>query len=61
VGDTVLGNDTSLPAQHPQNTEDGRTVRAGRTVSGSESQEVSEDWRGGDSPLTRSPVMCQGT
>jgi hypothetical protein len=59
VDDTVLRNDTDLPAQHPHNARDGCTVRVGRTTLGSDSQAVSEDRRGGDPPLTRVPVMCQ--
>jgi hypothetical protein len=33
--------------------------RVGRTAPGSESQAVSGDRCGGDSPLTQAPVMCQ--
>jgi hypothetical protein len=56
---TVLRNDTGHPAQHPHSAGDGCTVRVGPTTSGSDSQAVSEDRRGGDSPLTRAPAMCQ--
>jgi hypothetical protein len=59
VGGTVSWNDTSLPAQHPYNAEDGRTMQVGRTTPGYDSQVVSEDWGGGDSPLTRAPMTCQ--
>jgi hypothetical protein len=59
VGVTVLQNDTSYPAQHPHNARDGCIVRVGRTASRCGSQEVPEDWRGGDSPLTQAPTMCQ--
>jgi hypothetical protein len=60
VGGIVLQNDTGHPAQHPHSTEDGCTMRVGRTMPGSDAQEVSEDRHGGDSPLTRAPVMHQG-
>jgi hypothetical protein len=56
---TLLRNDTGHPAQHPHNAGDGCTVRVGQTVLGSDSQAVSEDWRGGDSPLNWAPAMCQ--
>jgi hypothetical protein len=59
VGGTVSWNDTGLLAQHPHSAGDGRTVRVGRTTPGYDSQTVSEDRRGGDSPLTRAPVTCQ--
>jgi hypothetical protein len=53
------GVDTGLPAQLPHNTGDGRTGRVGGIASGYDSQAVSEGWRGGDSPLTRVPAVCQ--
>jgi hypothetical protein len=59
VGGTVSWNDTGLPAQHPHNAGDGRIVRVGHTAPGSDSQAVSGDRRGRDSPLTRAPVACQ--
>jgi hypothetical protein len=59
VGGTMLWNDTGLPAQHPHSAGDGRIVRVGRTALGFDSQAVSEDRRGGDSPLTWAPAMCQ--
>jgi hypothetical protein len=55
VGDTVLWNDTGLPAQHPHSAGDGRTVQVGRTALGPDSQAVSENRCGGDSPLTQAP------
>jgi hypothetical protein len=45
----------------PHSTGDGRTVRVGWTVPGYGSQAVSEGRRGGDSPLTRAPAVCQST
>jgi hypothetical protein len=59
VGNTVSWNDTGLPAQHPHNVGDGRTVRVGRTAQGYDSQAVSEGWCGEDSPLIWAPVTCQ--
>jgi hypothetical protein len=59
VGGTVSWNDTGLPAQHPHNIGDGRTVRVGRTASGYDSQVVSEGRRGLDSPLTWASARCQ--
>jgi hypothetical protein len=55
----MLWNDTGHPAQDPHSPGDGCTVWVGRTVPGSDSQAVSEDQRGGDSPLTRAPAMRQ--
>jgi hypothetical protein len=43
----------------PHSAEDGRTVRVGRSMPGSDSQAMSEDRCGEDSPLTRAPVTCQ--
>jgi hypothetical protein len=43
----------------PHSTGDGCIVRVGRKASGSDSQVVSEDRRGGDSPLTRAHAMHQ--
>jgi hypothetical protein len=54
VGGTMSWSDTGLPAQHPYSAEDGCTEP------GYDSQVVSEGRRGGDSPLTRVPVMRQG-
>jgi hypothetical protein len=59
VGGTVSWNDTGLPAQCPHSAGDGCIVRVGRTAPGFDSQAVSEDRCGGDSPLTRAPVTCQ--
>jgi hypothetical protein len=59
VGGTMSSNGTDLPAKHPHNAGDGCTMRVGRTALRSDSQAVSEDWRGGDSPLTRAPARCQ--
>jgi hypothetical protein len=47
VGGAVSRNDTSLPAQHPHSTGDGRRVRVGRTAPGYDSQAVSEGRCGG--------------
>jgi hypothetical protein len=38
---------------------DGLTRRIGETASGYNSQSVSVGRRGGDSPLTRAPALCQ--
>jgi hypothetical protein len=43
----------------PHSVGGGRTVRVGRTALGYDSQAVSEGRRGGDSPLTRAPMMYQ--
>jgi hypothetical protein len=59
VGGTVSWNDTGLPAQHPHNTGDGRTVRVCRTAPGYDSQAVSEGRHGKDWPLTWAPVTHQ--
>jgi hypothetical protein len=60
VGGTVSWNDTDLPAQLSHNAGDGRTARVGGTVSGYDSQVVSEGRRGGDSPLTRAHATYRG-
>jgi hypothetical protein len=54
VGGTWSRNDTGHLAQHLHNVEDGCTV-----AGWSNSEAVSEDRRGGGSPLTRAPAMCQ--
>jgi hypothetical protein len=59
VGDTMSWNDTDLPAQHPHNAGDGRTVQVGRTTPGYDSQAVSEGRHGGNSLLTQAPMTCQ--
>jgi hypothetical protein len=51
--------DTGLPTQLPHSAEDGRTRRVGGTTPRYDSPVVSEDWRGGDSLLTRAPASCQ--
>jgi hypothetical protein len=51
--------DTSLPAQLPYSARDGLTGMAGGTAPGYDSQAVSEDRCGEDSPLTRVPAACQ--
>jgi hypothetical protein len=58
VGGTVSWNGTGLPAQRPHSAGYGCIVWVGRTTPGSDSQVVSEDRRGGDSPLAQAPVMC---
>jgi hypothetical protein len=59
VGGTMSRNDTSLPAQHPHSVGDGCTMRVCRTAPRCDFQAVSDDWRGGDSSLTRASAMCQ--
>jgi hypothetical protein len=51
--------DTSLPAQLPYSARDGLTGRVGGTAPGYDSQAVSKDRCGEDSPLTRVPAACQ--
>jgi hypothetical protein len=51
--------DTNLPAQLPHSARDGHTRRVGGTAPGYDSQVVSEGRRGGDSPLTQAPSVCQ--
>jgi hypothetical protein len=60
VGGTASWNDTSLPAQPPHSAGDGRTAWVGGIAPGYDSQAVSEDRRGGDSPLTQAPAPYQG-
>jgi hypothetical protein len=59
VGGAVSRNDSDLPAQYLHSVGGGYTMWVGRTTSGSDSQAVSEDRHGGDSPLTRAPVTRQ--
>jgi hypothetical protein len=53
------GVDTGLTAQLPYNARDGLTGRVGGIALGYDSQTVLEDRRGGESPLTWEPAVCQ--
>jgi hypothetical protein len=50
----------TLTFPHSTRTTSGMAAQCGfgRTTTGSDSQAVSEDRHGGDSPLTRAPVTC---
>jgi hypothetical protein len=50
--------DTGLPAQLPYSARDGLSRRVGGTMSGYDSQAVSEGRCGEDSPLTQAPAVC---